>query len=116
MKGYKLFFGFQDPISDVMHEVSKLYDLIIFNMALIVLGVIGALVYIVFRFNAKRNQVPSTYSSNIKLEVVWTLLPVLILLRIFYPSVKLMQKINTIPESELSVKVVGHHGIGVMNI
>ena len=66
------------------------------------------LVYACWRFGEKRNPVPSRRSHNTLLEIVWTAVPVLILVIIAIPSFKLLYFMDVMPETELTIKATGH--------
>lgn len=74
----------------------------------IVLFVLVLMIYVMLRFNAKRNPVPATFSHNVPLEIVWTVIPVLILVFVAVPSFKLLYFMDKNPKPELTVKVTGH--------
>ena len=79
---------------------------IIFAISLFVLAL---LLWVVWRYNKRRNPVPSKNSHNTTLEIVWTLLPVLILVGIALPSIKLIAKQYHAPAANaLTVKVTGN--------
>jgi len=77
-------------------------------ITLITLFVLGLLLIIVFRFNAKANPVPAKWSHNTVLEVAWTGIPVLILMFIAIFSFRLLFNYHTFPKPDLTVKVTGY--------
>jgi cytochrome c oxidase subunit 2 len=80
----------QTPASPIMDMIERFNLGITIAMAIVVLVVLGLLVYVVLRFNAKANPVPSRTSHNTMIEVVWTLAPILILIGISVPSFSLL--------------------------
>ncbi|MEL6504078.1 MAG: cytochrome c oxidase subunit II [Pseudomonadota bacterium] len=75
----------------------------------ITLFVLGLLAYVVIRFRAKANPVPSKTTHNTAIEVVWTLLPVAILVAIAIPSFQLLTRQLTLPEEPaLTIKATGY--------
>jgi cytochrome c oxidase subunit 2 len=67
------------------------------------------LIYILFRFNAKRNPVPSRTTHNTLIEVIWTVLPILILAIIAVPSFRILYTQQTIPQNaDMTIKATGH--------
>ena len=67
------------------------------------------LIWVVVRFNARANPVPSRTSHNTLLEVIWTGVPILILLVVFVPSMKLLAKqYKALPADALTVKATGN--------
>lgn len=101
-------FGLQAPASPVMAAINSLHDLLLWIITLISLLVLALLTYTCVRFRADRNPVPSRRSHNTLLEVVWTAVPVLILVIIAIPSFKLLYFHDDLPETELTVKAIGH--------
>lgn len=102
--------GFQPAASAVMEAVRDLYDLLFVIIVAIAAFVLALLVYVMVRFNAKRNPVPSKTSHNTFLEMAWTAIPVVILVVIAIPSFRLLyfQKTVSEAEMEMTVKVIGY--------
>jgi cytochrome c oxidase subunit 2 len=70
--------------------------------------VLALLLYAMVRFRRTANPVPSRNSHNTVIEVIWTLLPVLVLVAIAIPSIRLLRHQYTPPPTDLTVKVTGH--------
>jgi len=77
-------------------------------ITIISIFVLILLVYAVLRFRAKANPVPSKTSHNTLIEIVWTLVPVLILLVIAVPSIRLLAHQYAQPKPDLTIKVIGN--------
>ncbi|MBL0924188.1 MAG: cytochrome c oxidase subunit II [Sphingomonadaceae bacterium] len=78
-------------------------------ITLISLFVLGLLLWVIVRFNRRANPVPSKTTHNTFIEIVWTLVPVLILLGIAYPSLDLLAKqFKPAPADAVTVKVTGY--------
>ena len=75
---------------------------------LITLFVAALLGYVIWRYNAKRNPVPSRTTHNTVLEITWTVMPVLILVIIAIPSFRLIYYENRTADPDLTIKVTGH--------
>jgi cytochrome c oxidase subunit II len=100
--------NFQDaatPIAQLMHNLNSL---LLAVMAAIVALVLVLLVWVMFRYNEKANPVPSTFTHNTTLEIVWTLIPILILIGIAVPSFKLLYVQYGFPKADLTIKATGH--------
>ena len=93
------------PVDDRMHSFHNLLLVIITAISLFVLVLLG---YTCWRFAEKRNQVPSRRSHHTVLEIVWTAVPVLILVIIAIPSFRLLYYVDVVPQTEMTLKVVGH--------
>lgn len=102
-------FGFQEPVTPVMEQLVSFHNgflmPVIVGITLLVVGLMG---FIMWRFSEKRNPVPSKNSHNTLLEVVWTIAPVIILLFMVVPSMQLLYFQDTIPESDMTIKVTGN--------
>jgi cytochrome c oxidase subunit II len=98
----------QDPVTTIMERVTSFHDLLLWIISAIVLFVMGLLAYACWRFNEARNPVPSRRSHNTLLEIVWTAVPVLILVILAIPSFKLLYYADVVPETEMTIKAVGH--------
>lgn len=82
--------SFQNPATDLMQKVITLHNGILIVMTIVTLFVLFLLFYVSFRFSAKRNPTPSTTTHNTVIEVLWTAIPVVILVIIAIPSFKLL--------------------------
>lgn len=100
--------GFQDAFSPVMEDIHHFHTLLLVIITAIVILVLALLGFIIIRFNARRNPVPSRTSHNTLLEVVWTIVPVIILVVIAIPSLKLLYHSGRTPQADMTLKVTGH--------
>ncbi|MDD9901874.1 MAG: cytochrome c oxidase subunit II [Alphaproteobacteria bacterium] len=101
--------GLQEGVTPVRHQMDAFHDGILMPIiTVIALFVLALLIYVVVRFNAKANPTPSKTSHNTMLEVVWTLIPVLILVVIIIPSMKLLYFADRTADAEMTLKVIGH--------
>jgi cytochrome c oxidase subunit II len=101
--------GFQPPATPVRDRLSAFHDdLLMPIITVITVFVLGLLVYVMWRFNQRRNPVPSRTSHNTVIEMLWTVVPVLILVIIAIPSFKLMYYMDRVPNPEMTIKVTGH--------
>ena len=76
--------------------------------ALISLLVLALLAYTMVRYRRSRNPTPSRTSHNTAIEVIWTLVPVLVLVAIAVPSIRLLRHQYSPPPADLTVKVIGN--------
>ncbi|MFA7277194.1 MAG: cytochrome c oxidase subunit II [Pseudobdellovibrionaceae bacterium] len=100
--------GFQEAATPAMEHITQFHNMMLYIITAIVLFVTVLLVYVMVRFNAKANPEPSTTTHNVMLEVLWTVVPVVILIVIAVPSFKLLFFEARQPESEMHVKVTGY--------
>ncbi len=99
--------GFQDAASPIMEQIDDFHSMMLVVITLIVLFVLALLVYVMIRFRAARNPTPSKVTHNTVVEVLWTVVPVIILVLIAIPSFKLLYAQKVIPEAEMTVKAIG---------
>lgn len=99
--------GFQPAASPVKHQMEQFHDLLLVIITVITIFVLLLLLYVIARYNAKANPKPSTTTHNTLLEIVWTAVPVLILLVIVVPSFKLLYFTDKTPEAAMTVKAIG---------
>lgn len=93
--------------SPVMDNIVWFHNFLSVLIILITLFVLALLVIVVMKFNAKANPVPSRTTHNTLIEVVWTLVPVLILVGIAVPSFRLLFLELDVPKADLTVKATG---------
>ena len=91
--------GFQDPATPIMQELVNFHTFLTWLITAIAVFVLALQLYIVWRFNAKANPVPSKNSHNTTLEVLWTVIPVAILVIMAYPSFQLLYKADVVPDA-----------------
>ncbi len=92
----------------VMERLEAFHNELLVIIFLIALFVLGLLLYVMVRFSARRNPVPSRTSHNTVIELLWTIVPVLILVIIAIPSFKLMYYMDRASNAKMTVKVTGH--------
>ncbi len=99
---------FQDAATPSMEHITSFHNMMLWIISAIVVFVTGLLLYVMVRFNAKSNPQPSTTTHNVMLEVLWTVVPVVILIVIAVPSFKLLFFEARNPEPDMTIKVTGH--------
>lgn len=99
--------GLQDAASERMSDIITLHTFVLYIITAICLFVLGLLVWIMLRFNARANPTPTATTHNTVLEVMWTIIPVLILVTIAVPSFRLLYFEETLPPADLTVKAIG---------
>jgi len=100
-------YGLQGAASPVMESITYFHDWLLIVITVITLFVLGLLVTVVIKFNAKANPVPSRTTHNTLIEIIWTLGPVLILMAIVVPSFKLLFEELDLPKADLTIKATG---------
>ena len=100
--------GLQDAASPVAEAIHWLHNFLLVIISVITLVVLGLMLYIFVRFNAKANPVPTKTTHNTFLEVAWTVVPILILVAIAIPSLRLLYFERDIPVADMTLKVIGN--------
>ena len=101
--------GLQPAASPLKHAAHDFHDLILLPIiTLICVFVLGLLIWCVVRYNKRSNPIPAKWSHNTLVEVVWTVVPVLILMAISVVSFKLLFAYHDMPKPDLTVKATGY--------
>ena len=99
---------FQDAVTPIAEEIHRVHDFVNWIIIAITVLVMLLMAYVMWRFSEKRNPHPSRTTHNTTIEVLWTVVPVLILLVIAIPSFKLLYAQYTYPPPDLTIKAIGH--------
>src|SRR5581483_283685 len=94
----------QQPGSTVMDNIHWFHNVLLVIISVITLFVLGLLIYVMVKFNARSNPTPSRTTHNSLIEVAWTLIPVLILVSIAVPSFRLLFLELNVPKADLTIK------------
>jgi cytochrome c oxidase subunit 2 len=100
---YKL----QESGSPVMDHIEWFHNWLLIIITVITLFVLGLLIAVMVKFNAKANPVPSRTTHNTLIEVAWTIIPVAILVGIAIPSFRLLFQELDIPKADITIKATG---------
>jgi cytochrome c oxidase subunit 2 len=101
--------GIQTQVTPVGHEAESFHNNWLLPLcAIISVFVLVLMLYALIRFRRGANPTPSRNSHNTLIEVIWTLVPVLILVGIAIPSIRLLRHQYSPPPADLTVKVTGH--------
>lgn len=94
------------PVRTMMDEFHNYYLVpMMFGISALILGL---LIYLVVRFNRRANPTPARFAHNTTIEVIWTALPIIILMIIAIPSMRLLYFGDKVAKPDLTVKVTGH--------
>jgi cytochrome c oxidase subunit 2 len=101
--------GLQMQVTPIGEEASLFHNNWLLPLCAIICAIVLVLlVYAIVRFRRGANPVPSRNSHNTVIEVIWTLVPVLILVAIAIPSIRLLRHTYSPPPADVTVKVTGH--------
>ena len=99
--------GLQQAASPGMESIISFHNFLLYIITGIALFVLALLLVVMIRFNARANPTPSRTTHNTGLEVLWTVVPVIILVVIAVPSFRLLFYQQNIPPADLTVKATG---------
>jgi cytochrome c oxidase subunit 2 len=100
--------GFQKAATPVMAQINDFHNLVLVIITVIALFVLGLLIYVMIKFNAKANPTPSRTTHNTVIEVLWTVVPIMILVVIAIPSFRLLYYAVEVPaDADMTVKAIG---------
>lgn len=100
--------GFMAPATPVMERIESFHNELLVIITAICVLVALLLLWVMLRYNRRANPQPSKTSHNTVLEIVWTAVPIGILVLIAVPSFKLLYLEDTTPPADLVIKVTGH--------
>ena len=101
--------GFGEPATKLMSDVISFHSYILMPIiTAISILVLGLLLYISYKFNSSRNQTASTTTHNTVIEILWTVIPVILLIIIAIPSFRILYTAETIPKADLTIKAIGN--------
>jgi len=99
--------GLQDAASPIMQDITGFHNFLLWVIGAISAFVLILLLIIIVRFNARANPTPSRTTHNTPIEIVWTIVPVIILALIAVPSFRLLFVQLDVPTPDLTVKATG---------
>jgi cytochrome c oxidase subunit 2 len=113
--------GFQPPATPIMREITDFHDFLLITIVVIAAFVLLLLLWVMVRYNARANPTPQKFSHNTMVEIVWTVVPVIVLIVIAVKSFPQLYNQATIPDgqrayykgevvpaAELTIKATGH--------
>ncbi|MBN8606531.1 MAG: cytochrome c oxidase subunit II [Caulobacterales bacterium] len=98
----------QPAATQVMSEIHAFHDFLLSIIVVISVFVLALLLWVMVRYNRRTNPTPRKFTHNILVEVIWTVVPVLILVAIAWKSFPLIYTQERVPEAELTLKVTGN--------
>ncbi len=100
--------NFQKPVTSIAHRILELHNLILLICLVIFVIVFSFMFYSIFAHRKSRGYKAAKFHDNIKLEVVWTVIPFLILVGMAIPSTATLLKMDDVSKSEMTVKITGY--------
>ena len=100
--------GFQPAASSVMERIESFHTELLYIITAIAVFVLALLIYVIVRYNERVNPRPSRTTHNTLVEVLWTVVPIMILIVIVIPSFKLLYFEGRIQKPGMIIKAIGH--------
>lgn len=100
--------GFQLPATPVMQQLFDLHNVLLVLITVVTVFVMALLAWVCFRYSEKRNPVPSKTTHHTMLEVVWTSIPVIILVFLAIPTLRSLYYMDRTEHADMTLKVAGY--------
>ncbi|MDE0711234.1 MAG: cytochrome c oxidase subunit II [Rhodospirillales bacterium] len=100
--------NFQVAGSEMMSELRRFHDWLLWLILAISLFVLALLVWVMVRYNASANPTPGTRTHNTVLEILWTAIPAIILVIVAVPSFRILYAADVIPPADMTIKATGY--------
>lgn len=100
--------GLQEAASPSMERITDFHNMLLWLITVVSVFVLILLVIVAVKFNEKANPVPSKTTHNTLIEVIWTAVPVVILVAVFIPSYNVMVANDRVEDADMTLKVTGH--------
>ncbi len=101
-------YNFQPPVTSVAQQVYDLHTLMLVICLVIFIVVFGAMFWAILKHRKSRGAVAANFHENTTVEVVWTVIPLLILLGMAWPATKAVIKMKDTSEPDITVKATGY--------
>lgn len=99
---------FQEDKSEIGKRMVDFHNYVFVIITVITILVIGLMAYIIIKFRAREGREASKTTHNTLIEVIWTLVPILIVVAIIVPSMKLLFFVDRTEKADFTLKVVGY--------
>jgi len=100
--------NFPKPVTPVAHKILELHNMILLICVIIFVIVFGVMFYSIFAHRKSRGYKPAKFHDNATLEVVWTVIPFLILVSMAIPSTATLLEMSDTSKSDLTIKITGY--------
>jgi len=101
-------FGFQDPATPIAEGIIRFHHDLIFILVFVVVFVSWIMVRILIKFDSSTFKTPSSTVHGTTIEIIWTIVPALILIIIAVPSFSLLYSVDEVLDPAVTLKIVGH--------
>lgn len=100
--------NFPKPVTSVGHRVLELHNIILLICVVIFIIVFGFMFYSIYAHRKSKGYKAAKFHDNVKLEVVWTVIPFVILVTMAIPSTATLLEMDDVSKSEMTVKITGY--------
>ena len=100
--------NFQEPVTDVARDIYGLHMTIFYICVAIFVAVFAVMFYSIFKHRKSKNYEPSKFSHSTSVEIVWTIIPFIILVVMAVPATKVLIKMEDTTKSDLTIKITGY--------
>ncbi len=100
--------NFPKPVTSVGHRVLELHNIILLICVVIFIIVFGFMFYSIYAHRKSRGYKAAKFHDNVKLEVVWTIIPFVILVSMAIPSTATLLEMDDVSKSDMTVKITGY--------
>lgn len=98
----------QDPVTEVARDIYGLHMLIFYICVFIFVAVFSVMFYSIFKHRKSKNYQPAQFSHSTSVEIVWTIIPFLILVVMAIPATQVLIKMEDTTKSDLTIKITGY--------
>lgn len=99
--------GLQAPASPSAEHIHDFHNMLLWIIFAVAIFVLLLLIWVVLRYNSKVNPEPAQFSHNVMIEVLWTVIPIIILIVIAIPSFKVLYYNDHIENPDMTLKITG---------
>lgn len=99
--------GFQPGVTELATDIHWLHSFVMWIITAITIFVVALLVWVTIRYNKRANPTPARFTHNTPIELIWTIVPILILIVIGSQSLPVLFRQMEIPESDITIKATG---------
>ncbi|MBF0188638.1 MAG: cytochrome c oxidase subunit II, partial [Magnetococcales bacterium] len=100
-------YNLQEPVTPIARELYGLHDQIVLTIWLIGIFVFGLMFYSFWKFRKSQGAKPASFHENTLLEIIWTIVPFVILISIAIPATKTFINMYDTEDSDITIKAVG---------
>jgi cytochrome c oxidase subunit 2 len=95
-------------VTELSRRIHELHMLIFWVCVVIAIAVFGMMIYSIVKFRRSQGAVPATFDHSTRAEIVWTVIPIVILVAMAVPAAATLVRIEDTRNSELTIKVTGY--------